>query len=627
MERCAQIAAERYAAVLLNTCSAMAAVFAKPCLGVHFEDARSNELHADTTSAPVAEPRTHMGDDMYLGFTPADDASFQGEDVMWAKYGARIAYPSDFASNGRGPTPWNHATSEAERLVRFLERRRHQRSEAIGHPGYSTSCASWKSRSRPGTATSATSTSAGVTSHESTPSRPPRRIMPGEILDVPPEENDTGDPQEDTSRAARLPTRPSSAPTHSTTHRKRHGSSISATPRRATQAAQVAARPSGGRTAGQGASARRQSRHPSKNSKQSTSEGSHSPEPRSERNNVSQGSRESRKSYLIAAAMLNETTARKSPWLSEAAAYSKRRPLAARLKKKREMDLKARAEEEETVVETSVTRRTIFADVSEEEEEELKGRFLHRRRSSSLHLFSLAREVCLSTEEVMFMKTQIFDRCDENGKGWLDVSEFEEAVHMLIEKQRLAPQTRISMESAEMRTLVDKLCRNVSIYQTRTGTIDFDHFMKWFAQAGFSEDFLLHETERQMREIAKKMKIGLVDLEGIKREFDACDTEKNGAVDTSEFKTLLVKLWRVPEGLIDELPKSRIDFFWHSIDTDNSGTIDFIEFLTFYLKYFGVGKNGSSTNPYERFYSDVRSLGRLNARLENSGLDSECPQL
>merc|ERR1719282_454206 len=109
-------------------------------------------------------------------------------------------------------------------------------------------------------------------------------------------------------------------------------------------------------------------------------------------------------------------------------------------------------------------------------------------------------------------------------------------------------------------------------------------FLKWYSSNGFSEDLLLTEKQRWLRQLAKKHNISADYVDRIKRCFDTYDVDHSGSVDIQEFKQILYKALKIPSNF--ELPPSRVHYFWSEMDSDGSGKVAFEEFLLFWLKYF-----------------------------------------
>jgi len=131
------------------------------------------------------------------------------------------------------------------------------------------------------------------------------------------------------------------------------------------------------------------------------------------------------------------------------------------------------------------------------------------------------------------------------------------------------------------------------------GMVDFSEFAFWYYSRGFSEDMVLTDTQRQTRDLARKLKISILDAENYKKVFDTVDKDCSGFIEYGEFIEVVYKLTKVPEGV--DLPATRLQQLWRQADVDGSGQIDFEEFVIFYRKSF----DHTSSDPIEDFYANV----------------------
>lgn len=143
------------------------------------------------------------------------------------------------------------------------------------------------------------------------------------------------------------------------------------------------------------------------------------------------------------------------------------------------------------------------------------------------------------------------------------------------------------------------------------GILDFPTFCIWFSRHGFTEAILLSREQREIREMARKYKLPVVEVEQYKMKFDLADEDRSGAIEYEEFERLLSNIIKVPGE--HRLPPARVKQFFVEADVDGNGLVDFEEFLLFYLRYFGADSGGRS--PFETYY---RSLRPVPVRLTNS---------
>ncbi|CAL1143911.1 unnamed protein product [Cladocopium goreaui] len=123
---------------------------------------------------------------------------------------------------------------------------------------------------------------------------------------------------------------------------------------------------------------------------------------------------------------------------------------------------------------------------------------------------------------------------------------------------------------------------------TRSGDLDLEEFISWYATFSFSEELLLGKSTKSVRDVARRMGINLLDIERYKKVFDSYDTNKSGVLEIGEFRQLLNRLLKVPAG--HHLPNSQVKSFWTMADRNGNGVIDFPEFCKFYLR--NLVKNG-----------------------------------
>lgn len=211
--------------------------------------------------------------------------------------------------------------------------------------------------------------------------------------------------------------------------------------------------------------------------------------------------------------------------------------------------------------------------------------------ASTFDIVKLARALNMTAEEVRKAKT-VFDTLDEDDSRLLEYHEFERAVNLLLQEQhkKIPPSCVRALCSAHW----SKSDRD------KSGTIDFDEFLRWWATNRFKEELMLSEEERNLRDLARKYGVNEDSLQHIKLCFDAYDTDHSGIIDLREFRGILYKIMRVPHGV--ELPEGRVRSLWHELDRDGSGEAGFDEFLPWWL-------NRSETLlPYEAFYQRIRNL-------------------
>merc|ERR1712032_887367 len=119
--------------------------------------------------------------------------------------------------------------------------------------------------------------------------------------------------------------------------------------------------------------------------------------------------------------------------------------------------------------------------------------------------------------------------------------------------------------------------------------LKFKEFAQWYSRYGYCEDVLLTQTQRWLRELARKYDLHDHDIERYKARFDDFDIDGDGRMAFAEFGDFLCAMAKVPAHL--NLPPSRVKQFWKDTDVDDSGTIDFEEFVIFFKKLFNARRS------------------------------------
>lgn len=215
-----------------------------------------------------------------------------------------------------------------------------------------------------------------------------------------------------------------------------------------------------------------------------------------------------------------------------------------------------------------------------------------KKESAAMVMHRVSQELHLPPEDIQKVK-RFFDSFDDNGDQVLSKQEFYELVAAVIEVDSADDIPEDFKHSMWLEADLDD-----------NGTINFEEFAKWYSVHGFLEDLLLDPSQKEVRHMARKYEMSLVEVENIKSKFDQFDTDGSGEIEIDEFSRLIYLLLRVPPHL--RLPPKRVTQFWNEIDYDCSGVVDFEEFLVWYMRYFGTGDSQSS--PIEDFYRSVRRI-------------------
>lgn len=139
------------------------------------------------------------------------------------------------------------------------------------------------------------------------------------------------------------------------------------------------------------------------------------------------------------------------------------------------------------------------------------------------------------------------------------------------------------------------------------GNVDIEEFALWFSSHSFSEEIVLDKASLEVRRLARKLDLPLMDIDRYKKTFDKYDTDGSGLIEYDEFDDLLQSLLKTTEAL--RLPHERVQNLWRSADTDGSGELDFEEFVAFYMRYFD-DREGQN-DPVQGFYRGLRKVSSI----------------
>lgn len=204
-----------------------------------------------------------------------------------------------------------------------------------------------------------------------------------------------------------------------------------------------------------------------------------------------------------------------------------------------------------------------------------------------------ARRVVRDITEVR----RIFNYFDSDGSGTIEPAEF---VPML---SRLMRQPASEMDMSEVWKSWEIVDSDGS------GYITFDEFHSWYCDTfgidgmpdftDFINKDIVPESEKAIREVAKKLGEDSCQVEKMWKEFHKLDGDGSGVLEYPEFEKLMSHTL-APGERNPDIPKKVLHMFWLDIDSDCSGGITFEEFATWYNKFF----QGSMT-PMEQYYHTV----------------------
>jgi len=137
-----------------------------------------------------------------------------------------------------------------------------------------------------------------------------------------------------------------------------------------------------------------------------------------------------------------------------------------------------------------------------------------------------------------------------------------------------------------------------------TKSVSFLEFAFWYSRHGFMENMLLTSAQLEVRQLARKYDLPVIEVEQYKKKFDLFDEDQSGLIDYEEFQKLLSSLIKVPANL--DLPATRVNQFWAEADRDRSQSISFEEFLLFFYRYFSI--NAPTVCPFQEYYRGIRRV-------------------
>lgn len=136
-----------------------------------------------------------------------------------------------------------------------------------------------------------------------------------------------------------------------------------------------------------------------------------------------------------------------------------------------------------------------------------------------------------------------------------------------------------------------------------SGDIDMREFCTWFSSFSFANELVLGKDKQEVRKLARRLGMEVVDIERYKRAYDDFDLDGSGLIDFEEFQALVYKLLKVPHG--QQLPEKRLMSLWNEADANGSGEIDFEEFCVFYEKCF---QNEEGVFNFADYYRNIRHV-------------------
>ncbi|CAJ1383305.1 unnamed protein product [Effrenium voratum] len=134
--------------------------------------------------------------------------------------------------------------------------------------------------------------------------------------------------------------------------------------------------------------------------------------------------------------------------------------------------------------------------------------------------------------------------------------------------------------------------------------VTFLDFAFWYSRHFFNETMLLTNAQMEVRELARKYELPIIEVEQYKKKFDFFDEDSSGYIDYAEFRTLLNALVKLPGNC--ELPPSRVQQFWAEADRERKEAVSFEGFLIFFYRYFNLSTPCAC--PFREYYRGIRRV-------------------
>jgi len=134
-------------------------------------------------------------------------------------------------------------------------------------------------------------------------------------------------------------------------------------------------------------------------------------------------------------------------------------------------------------------------------------------------------------------------------------------------------------------------CQNVGTGEV----IDFISMLEWYSAHAFKEWFVIKGSQVNIRALARKYSVSLLDTERIEKEFKAIDTNCDGLIGFTDFCAMMIKKFDVND--TGMLSSKRLAMLWLQIDAKQKGHVDFTGYFDWYASAFGLGA-GVSENKY-----------------------------
>ena len=186
----------------------------------------------------------------------------------------------------------------------------------------------------------------------------------------------------------------------------------------------------------------------------------------------------------------------------------------------------------------------------------------------------MAGDSGLSVEEINEI-IEVFTKFDEDGKGELDMVEFEgalAAIFQIEEGFKVMPgPLGVAWEKARKDGL--------------------DGFLSWYTFARFNTNIAQLAifagascSAFSVENLASEYNVPLSELMRVKEKFDEFDADGSGKIGGDEFKEMIAFFLKIKNQV--DASDTELQQFWEEIDIDKSGSVDFAETVAWLVKEF-----------------------------------------
>mmetsp|Transcript_44548 Transcript_44548/g.80055 ORF Transcript_44548/g.80055 Transcript_44548/m.80055 type:complete len:681 (+) Transcript_44548:60-2102(+) len=163
---------------------------------------------------------------------------------------------------------------------------------------------------------------------------------------------------------------------------------------------------------------------------------------------------------------------------------------------------------------------------------------------------------------------------DSDGDGFLSFEEFEN----VIRKQCSIPEGEEVPEHLMLKQWKE-------IDKDGSNSVDFVEYFQWTLRSGWKEDLMVpNSSDRELRQLARDNGVTIVEVEKLKRMFDAFDVDGSGFIDQEEFKAVLCQAMGVKDP--SEVSQNQLQRYWKEADSSNSGELGLQEFMIWYINVY-----------------------------------------